>query len=590
MNKFLKCTFSLLLVLSMSACTTTPKTPEVTEPEEQEIIETKATFSDFLDDFFINELSSSFTNMQQFLEHPENYGIDRSSVEVSLGDVYTSEDDIKEIDEWLDKLHTYDFDSLSEREQIIYQQIDYELNLSKQSCDPKFDTSGNLWGSLTGIHEGLVTTFSEYTMREEQDYLDLITLIKDTPRYIDDALFFTKKQADDDMLCFEYDVVIENIKEIIDTEQTSSIYTELCAEIDSLKLDAEKTNQYKEELKDTLSQYFFPSYQKMYDTLSSLKDKVKPLTGLANLKNGKEYYELSLQARTGSSESISQIEENIEEAIDLIMANIQDVYQKNPIAYFEMGYVSTEFDSIDEILPYIKKNMNEDFPKVEKLDYELNALSDDQSTEGVVAYCVLPAIDSTQPVQIRYNKRDYGRDADSLDLYTTLAHEGIPGHMYQFQYVIENMEHPIEYLFNCLGYSEGYATYVQMSSLNYLEVDSPDAVSMYKYNELLSDMYICLMDIDIHYYGMSLKQFTNKYSDLFGTQLEGLYNQIADNPTAFLSYYYGYLQIINLKNHAREELGDKFSNLGFNTALLSTGTVNFDIVAKQIEKYIEENK
>lgn len=589
MKSFIKYAMSSILVLSMVACTQKPVQPEI--PEEPEIIEQeKETFTEFLDELFIDELTSDFTTLQQYVEHPENYGIDRSTVEVSLGEVEITEEDIKEVEEKLNKLHSYNYDELSRKEQIIYQQLDYEFTLAKKMCDPKFEYCGNLWGSLTGIHESLITFFSEYTMREEQDYKDLITLINDTPRYVNDALEATKKQADAGTLCFDYDVVLENIQEIIDTKETSSIYNELNDEIDGLKLDDATTKQYKKELKETLLESFFPSYQTIYDTLSSLKDQVKPLTGLANLENGKAYYKLRLQASTGSSESVEQIKENLEVAADSIMAAIQEVYQNNPIAYFEMNYVSTDFSTIDDILPFLKKNINQDFPKVNQLDYELNALSDDQSTEGVVAYCVLPAIDSKKPVQIRYNKRDYGREADSLDLYTTLAHEGLPGHMYQFQYIIENMEHPIEYLFDCLGYTEGYATYVQFSALNYLDVDSPDALNMFKYNELLTDMYIALMDIDIHYYGMNLKQFTNKYSDMFGPQLEGIYTQLADNPTSFLSYYYGYLQIINLKNHAKEELGDNFSNLDFNTALLSGGTVNFDTVAEIVENYINENK
>ena len=99
------------------------------------------------------------------------------------------------------------------------------------------------------------------------------------------------------------------------------------------------------------------------------------------------------------------------------------------------------------------------------------------------------------------------------------------------------------------------------------------------------------MDISIHYDGMSLNDFKNEYGDMFGSDgLESIYNQLADNPTVFLSYYYGYLQIVDLKSTAKSRLRSKFDNVDFHNALLQYGEVNFNIVKQSVNEYINENR
>lgn len=588
MNKFIKTLLCSLLVLSMSACQTTQPKPVTNTTQTEENKKNEASFTKFLDDYLVDILSSDFTSLQQYVEHPENFGIKREDIEVSLGHIASTQEDIQDNQDWLDQLHSFDFDQLSKTEQVIYKNIENNLLLSSKMMNSKFDYTGNVWGSISGLHENLVSFFSEYSVKDKQDIEDLITLINDVPRYVNEALDYTKEQAKQGTLCFDYDTVLTNIQEIIDSKETSSIITELNKEIDDYELSEQETKEYKKQIKDALNKNFFPSYETMKDTLTSLKSKVKPITGLANIENGKEYYELLIENATGSTESISTIQKNLQDAADDAQNKLIKTYNEDPLAYVEMNYISTGFNNIDDILPALKKSIEKDFPKVEKLDYELNALNDDQSTEGVVAYCVVPAFDASKPTQIRYNKRDYGKDADSIELYTTLAHEGIPGHMYQFAYVLENMEHPIQYMFSNNGFTEGYATYVQFQALNYLEDSS--SIKMYKYNEILTYMYICLMDIDVNYNGYSLKQFTTKYSELFGSDLSGIYNQLADNPSTFLSYYYGFLQIMNLRSNAKKQLGDKFKNIEFNDALLKYGSVTFDLVEQNINEYIEKTK
>ena len=71
---------------------------------------------------------------------------------------------------------------------------------------------------------------------------------------------------------------------------------------------------------------------------------------------------------------------------------------------------------------------------------------------------------------------------------------------------------------------------------------------------------------------------------------EAIYDQIVFNPSAFLSYYVGYQEIMLLKEDAQAELGDRFNEKEFNTALLKSGAAPFSVVERNIDAYVANAK
>ena len=414
---------------------------------------------------------------------------------------------------------------------------------------------------MNGIHEQLITFFSEYTLRNEQDVKDLIVLIKDVPRYFDEMIAYIKKQADMDLLMYDTKSVLNSIQEIVDSREDSSVTSHLMNEIDSLSIDSKE--DYKSKVEQVLQNDFFPSYQRLLDTLIQYEDQVIPMTGLYYIKNGKEYYKYIVEQATGTTKSIETIQKELENALDETLKD----YLK--LSDYETS-LTTSFTTVEEILSFLNENYKKDFPEVGQMNYEIKALDDDQSTDGVVAYFIIPAIDNSSPYQIRYNKRDYGKDIEDIEMYTTLAHEGIMGHMYQAQYNLENLDTSIQYLFNSSGLSEGYATYAQLYALKYLDKDTKAC----KLENELNFYLTALLDLSIHYDGLTLEELNEQYN----MDMSSFYNQIAENPGVFLSYYYGYLQVKQLKDSF------KGSDLQFHTQLLQYGNVYFDVLSKMFKK------
>ena len=89
-----------------------------------------------------------------------------------------------------------------------------------------------------------------------------------------------------------------------------------------------------------------------------------------------------------------------------------------------------------------------------------------KSLEGIVS----PAFYMTPPMDDYLNNSIYiNEGSETGATWNTYAHEGIPGHMYQFVYFLSNDPEPIRTLLNFSGYQEGWATYVEMMSFDYFD-------------------------------------------------------------------------------------------------------------------------
>ncbi len=530
-------------------------------------------FETYLKDYVVAAAESDYTLMHQYFENPAAYGIDEKKCDVTLGTVLPDKEDKalqKELSERLEKI---DPKKLSSDYQQMYAQLEWEFDLSERLTQSKFLYLKNIWSSLSGLPQNLVTFFSEYELRQEKDIQPLITLINDVPRAAKDAIDYTKKQADKKTLMFDYDTTAKFCRNVVDTKKNSAVTAELMKDIDGLKLSKEKTAQYKKQVTEALNKSFFPAFQTIQDELKPLSKKTRKVTGLTALPDGKEYYEVLAEQATGTIDTPDEICANLQEAI----LDLADEHDES----VRIDKLKTSFTSVEDIMKFLNRNYKKDFPDVGEMKYELQALADEQSQEGVVAYFLIPAVDSTATYKIRYNKRDYGDDPEALSLYDTMAHEGIPGHMYQAQYNRKNLKQPAQYLFDCLGFTEGYAVYASTKALAWLDLTDKEREA-YIADDLMQNYTIVLLDYKINYEGMSQKEFI----DIFGEPNLPLYNQIADNPTAFLSYYYGYLQIDQLEAKAMKKLGKNYKNADFVNALLKAGNVNFEIIKDNVDAYI----
>lgn len=578
-----------LLTISMTACQKKEETNAVAKTANTE-------FDAFVDAEFKEFLESDYTTIQQLIANPETYDVDRASIKVQLGEPWseeTYEENVESFEKSKEKFQAFDRDTLDADQQVTYDIIADQIDMSEKTMDKKFEYMGNYFGSISGIQSNLMTVFTEFTIYSEQDLKDLIVLMNDTKPYFASLNDYMKKQKEVGTFISNYNVekLAEYCDKIISGDEGKAMVAVVQKNIDAFEGvdDATKTT-YKQQAEDAFTNSIIPAYQGLKDTANSLKSDDNNQMGLANIENGKAYYELLFRSATGSTKTIEEWITLLDQKTTSLLQDMSAVITKNPEAYSTLlsGETTSGFDSYMDMLAALEEWQKTDFPAVDLPEYEAVPAPDTVS-DGVAAYYLVPRIDSNDVNKIRVNEKN--GDVSSLDTIHTIAHEGMPGHLYQTNYAYQNIKVPYRLLAcNYLGYTEGYANYAAAMASSVSKADE----STVELSSILSDLNWSLSaraDIGIHYQGWTKEEATkalDKYG--MGAIVDSIYDDIQTNPAAYIPYGIGYFEILDMKAAAQKELGDKFTELGFNTALLKSGAAPFSIVQKNIDAYVDSEK
>ncbi len=168
-----------------------------------------------------------------------------------------------------------------------------------------------------------------------------------------------------------------------------------------------------------------------------------------------------------------------------------------------------------------------------------------------------------------------------------MAHECYPGHLYQTVYSYSKDLLPIRYILYHGGYTEGWATYVEMLSYHYAGLDENMAEALMLNQDATLSLYATI-DMGVHYDGWSLADtvdFLGAYGITTTSVISKIYQTIIENPANYLKYYIGYLEFLSLKEQAKKYYGNDYSELMFHTTILNMGSAPFYLLEKYFVKY-----
>ena len=240
-----------------------------------------------------------------------------------------------------------------------------------------------------------------------------------------------------------------------------------------------------------------------------------------------------------------------------------------------------------KVLADLEKKAKIDYPPLKKVHYKIKyvpkALEDTLSP----AFYMIPPIDDETENTIYINKGS----TDKSGIYNTLAHEGYPGHLYQNNYFLSTDPDDIRLIMDFPGYSEGWASYVEMHAFDYAPYDKSVA-KLKRINDEINMAIGSAVDINVNYRGWTLDQIKDMLKEMgYGSSAaDQLYRLVSSEPGYYLKYYSGALEFQELRNKASKELGKKFQTKEFHKVILENGPSNFLQVRKAVEAYIEENK
>ena len=211
---------------------------------------------------------------------------------------------------------------------------------------------------------------------------------------------------------------------------------------------------------------------------------------------------------------------------------------------------------------------------------------------NTVAYYTKSPIDSSLKEYITLNGLYLNNDTD--ELITTIAHEGYPGHLYEYVYLKELGISNVATLMTNTGHGEGWACYVEEKLYDYLaDKSSSKAYKLYceysKYNFLVSYLLYARVDAGINYEGWNTTKLASYLNEngFNGDVAEELYDQLIEMPTVYASYGYGSLKMHKYHLEAKNKLKSKYDEIEFNKIILSHGWAGFETLDKLVIDYLK---
>lgn len=577
---------------------TTENTERAQESFSEDALKEQQEFEQYLDDYFKDVVTDDTLTYNYTIKDGADYGLEEP--EVTLGDPGMTAEEIgqdkEEFEGWVKKLDAIDRSCLTEDQKLTYDVLDEYFEVSAGIFDNVYLYEP--FSPMRGLQANIATNFTDYRFDDKGDVERYIELLGQIPDYFAEYLDFEQEKSEkgyfmSDAVC---DKVISQCKDFVADKENHFMVTTFNDNIDALDfLTDEEKAEYKEANKQAVVNSLLPAFENVAAVLSGLKGTGTNDGGICNYDGGKEYYEYLLKNFAGTAKSPEEVIDMLDTELQKLMVSLYQYYLGNQAAYeyFAANYGSifaeTDQMTASEMVDKMMETASEHYPDAGTINYKAEALDKNLETimDDVLAYYMAPAIDDLDNNLIRVN----GLHTDGM--WTTLAHEGYPGHMLQNAYYMSTDPEPVRTLMNFLGYKEGWAMYACYDSLYYYEYEEPEygdtIAALYQLNDEMSYLMMGRVDLGINYEGWTL-QDTADYltkNGMDGSAAQELYTTMVGDPAVYQSYSTGYYEMKELRDYAEEKMGDDFDLKTFNTIILKTGPCQFDILKEQVDKKLQ---
>jgi uncharacterized protein (DUF885 family) len=543
-------------------------------------------FSEFCTTLFREEMKSNTMNLHFTLKDPKAAGID--SYEITLGSLSgdSPHNQARQLKKLSEELKKYSHRSLKGKERLTCRLLsDYISRQQNLAAYPYYDEPLTPSG---GVTSQLPVLLAEYPFGNTRDIEDYLGLLSQMDTYFSGILDYEQKKADaglfmSDEACLKVIEGCEVFTEHPDDNFLIDTFSNRLNAMDGLT-DTQKNTYIKQHSK-VLSEHVIPAYRQMIKGLTMLLGRGHNNWGLCNFPEGKAYYEAVVSADTGCDDSVEDLFSQIAKARREDLTFCQNLLEKNPKLASQSPKPDAALKEENAMLSRLQKEILTDFPAPPQTEVEICHV------DPALSEYLAPAFYITAPIDDISHNRIYINDAkNDTDIYyfTTLAHEGYPGHLYQTICTSSYGAPEVLSLLNYPGYTEGWATYTEMQAFYYAGLD-PDLASLLQHNQAATLSLYATADIGIHYFGWEKEKnaaFWREYGVDNTATVKRITDLILEEPGNYLKYYVGYLKFRQMREQLALE-NKSFSVSAFHEAILRTGPSPFSVLEETVRDQLK---
>ena len=408
--------------------------------------------------------------------------------------------------------------------------------------------------------------------------------------------------------------MIEQLNEFISYSfEEHPLYTEFIKKIDLLEISDSEYAELDTALKNSIENSVTPGFVLLRDFMVATKNKANPDHGIWSQPNGDEYYKLMIRSYTTTDYSpekihniglseVARISFRMKEILNSLgydpkksAGEIMNELNEDPsFLYADTPdrkdiVVKDYMDMVNEATEGIKDY----FHTMPKASVVVKAVPEYSEKTAPGGYYQAPALDGSRPGAFYVNLYDI-KQTPKYSMKTLAYHEATPGHHHQIAHSMENEKLTLyrNFGYRTSAFSEGWALYSEQLALEAgLAPDPYDELGILQ-SEIFRAVRL-VVDTGIHYKKWTREeamQYMKSKTGMSDTEVRVEIERYIVWPGQALSYKVGMIKILELRERAKKEMGNKFNIKDFHSTVLDHGNPPLFIVEEMVEKMIEQSK
>ncbi len=550
-------------------------------------------FDALADEIFKDAVTSSLINLHFTVTDPEGMGL--SKPEEPYGEVSLAalKEDTATYQEALDRLEQIKRSRLDPDSQLDYDILRHCLETEVSAAG--LEAYAQPLAPTIGTQAQLPILLAEYAFYTEEDIEDYFSLLSGLQAYYGQILDFEREKADLGLMMTDeaIDRVLDSCRPYLADGESCVLAGTFAERLDSLEgLTDQQKAAYTARHAELISTAFVPAYEQLVQGLEALKGTGRVEGGLCGYPEGREYYRYLVYSSTATScKSVDTLQKSIEKRLKEDHQEIVRLLRAQPELVDQLADTSFALTDPEEILPYLQEAIRTDYPEPICMDYSLHYVPEALEEVLSPAFYLTPPIDHAAVNPIYINQ---GSHAVKDQLFTTLAHEGYPGHLYQSSYFVSKDPAPIRHALSFGAYTEGWATYVEYDAYRLDPDMSPAMAQLLALDSSINLGIHAYIDIMVNDKGWKVPEIhdfiTDYYNDPDMVTSTALYEAMIDNPANYREYHAGYLEFSDMRERVQKALGDRFQPIEFHRFLLDIGPAPFPVIRDRLEDQVREQK
>jgi uncharacterized protein (DUF885 family) len=520
----------------------------------------------------------------------------------------------------------FDYNQLDEDTKISYDIWMFQLEQAKKQAE--FRRRNYVLTQMNGMQSMLPTLLINYhKVAKSSDMAAYISRLEGVGRAVEQLTSRVAINADEGVKApyFAYEGVIKQSKAIIsgrpfdaDSDQDSSLLADVKTKVAALEesgeITAEQAATFIEEAETALLDKVMPAYGKLISWFENdLPNISREATGASALPQGEAYYNSALALRTTTDLTADEIHQIGLNEVDRILAEMEKIKQaegfdgtlKAFFAYIKSDNTDERFyypntdegrqaylDGATAFLDNIGEKLPEFFGILPKADLVVKRVEPYREQAGAPQHYFAGSPDGSTPGVYYAHLIDMSTMPKN-EMEAIAYHEGNPGHHMQIS-IAQELEGVPKFrttsFFN--SYVEGWALYAELVAKEMGGYQNP----MSDFGRLVSEMWRAIrlvVDTGIHAKGWTeeqANQFFRDNSPISDGAIKAEVQRYFVWPGQATSYKIGMLKILELREKAETELGDKFDIRAFHDVVLGSGAVPLTILERMVNNWIAKEK